>query len=180
MKTINNFIQEKLKITKDTKISDNKENKEVLNKWYEKCKDLSCAGTFGLTDMHLRPSDFKGFTEDMRKAFIPEGTSRWYNICTARYNIIQAVIEKDIDKMIQIIKDNNFDYLYACANYSSKYVYGSHLLDCWLAFELYDYLSDNSGYYSQQNFSLLFRLDDTFSWINDLKKNLKELKKVFK
>ena len=180
MKQINNFIQEKLKINSKSKVSDNKENKEILNKWYEKCKDLSCSGTFGLTSGHLKPSDFNGFVEDMRESFVPEGKSRWGDICTARYNIIQAVIDKDIDKMIQIIKDNYFDYLFACANPDSEYVYGSHLLDCWLAFELYDYLSDNSGYYSQQNFSLLFRLDNTFSWINDLKKNLKELKKVFK
>ena len=179
MKQFNQYIQEKLKITKDTKINNDEENKKILNKWYEKCKDLSCAGTFGLTDMHLIPSDFEGFTEDMRKAFIPEGTSIWGDICRARYNIIQAVIEGNIDKMINIINDNYFNYLFAHAHPDSEYVYGSYLLDCWLAYELYDYLSNNSKKYTQQKFALIFRLDDRLSWVNDLKKNLNELKRIF-
>ena len=175
MNNIENYIIEKLKINSNSKVHN---TTEILDKWEDKCKDLSCSGTFGLTSRHLTPEDFKGFTNDMITNFIPEGTGRWGNICKARYDIIQSVINKDINQVIKIIKDNNFDYLFAGAHPDSNYVYGSHLLDCWLAFELYDYLNVKHKPYTQQIFSLLFRLDDNFDWMNDLKKNLIMIKKA--
>ena len=109
--------------------------------------------------------------------FVPEGNSRWGDICRARYDIIQSVINKDIDNMVKIIKDNNFDYLFAGAHPDSKYVYGSHLLDCWLLFELYNYINEGSKIYNTGLFSVIFRLDDDMNWQKDLKDNLNKLKK---
>ena len=167
-------IIEKLKIDSKSKVHN---TTEILDKWETKCKDLSCSGTFGLTSRHLTPDDFKGFTNDMITNFVPEGNSRWGDICRARYEIIQSVINKDIDKMIKIIKDNNFDYLFAGAHPDSKYVYGSHLLDCWLLFELYNYINEGSKIYNTGLFSVIFRLDDDMNWQKDLKDNLNKLKK---
>ena len=157
-------IIEKLKIDSKSKVHN---TSEILDKWGDKCKDLSCSGTFGLTSGHLKPSDFEGFTNDMITNFVPEGKSRWGDICRARYDIIQSVINKYIDNMIKIIKDNDFDYLFAGAHPDSKYVYGSHLLDCWLAFEIY-----NTGL-----FSVIFRLDEDMNWVNSLKDSLNKLKR---
>lgn len=175
MKKIKYFIIEKLKIDSKSKVHN---TTEVLDKWGDKCKDLSCSGTFGLTSGHLTPDDFKGFTEDMTINFVPEGKSRWGNICRARYDIIQSVINGNIDNMIKIIKDNDFDYLFAGAHPDSNYVYGSHLLDCWLAFEIYNYLNDSNKEYKKQIFALIYRLDDNYGWLDNLKKNLNEIKKV--
>ena len=175
MQTLINII-EKLKIDSKSKVHN---TTEILDKWETKCKDLSCSGTFGLTSGHLTPDDFKGFTNDMIVNFVPEGKSRWGDICRARYEIIQSVINKDIDKMIKIIKDNDFDYIFAGAHPDSKYVYGSHLLDCWLLFELYDYLNVNNKPYNQQKFALISRLDDQMHWFDNIKKNLEEIKKAF-
>lgn len=167
-------IIEKLKIDSNSKVHN---TTEILDKWGDKCKDLSCSGTFGLTSGHLTPDDFKGFTEDMITNFVPEGKSRWGDICRARYDIIQSVINKDIDQMIKIIKDNDFDYLFAGAHPDSKYVYGSHLLDCWLAFELYNYINEGSKSYNTALFSVIFRLDEDMGWVNSLKDSLNKLKR---
>jgi hypothetical protein len=167
-------IIEKLKIDSKSKVHN---TTEILDKWGDKCKDLSCSGTFGLTSGHLTPKDFEGFTDDMINNFVPEGKSRWGDICRARYEIIQSVINKDIDKMIKIIKDNNFDYLFACEHPDSKYVYGSHLLDCWLAFELYNYINEGSKSYNTALFSVIFRLDEDMDWVNSLKDSLNKLKR---
>jgi len=167
-------IIEKLKIDSNSKVHN---TTEILDKWGDKCKDLSCSGTFGLTSGHLTPDDFKGFTEDMITNFVPEGKSRWGDICRARYDIIQSVINKNIDNMIKIIKDNNFDYLFAGAHPDSKYVYGSHLLDCWLAFELYNYINEGSKSYNTALFSVIFRLDEDMGWVNSLKDSLNKLKR---
>jgi len=177
MKNLQTIIQEKLKINSKSKVNN---STELLDKWEKKCKDLSCSGTFGLTSGHLTPDDFKGFTNDMTDNFVPEGKSRWGDICKARYDIIQSVINKDIDNMIKIIKDNNFDYLFAGAHPDSNYVYGSHLLDCWLLFELYDYLGFGPIKASKQIYALIFRLDDDNNWINNLEKNLENIKKLVK
>ena len=165
-------IIEKLKIDSKSKVHN---TSEILDKWGDKCKDVS--GSFGLTSGHLKPSDFEGFTNDMITNFVPEGNSRWGDICRARYDIIQSVINKDIDNMIKIIKDNDFDYLFACAHPDSKYVYGSHLLDCWLAFEIYNYINEGSKIYNTGLFSVIFRLDDGMNWQKDLKDNLNKLKR---
>ena len=174
MKKLQTIIQEKLKINSKSKVNN---STELLDKWEKKCKDLSCSGTFGLTSGHLTPDDFKGFTNDMTVNFVPEGKSRWGDICRARYDIIQSVINKDIDNMIKIIKDNNFDYLFAGAHPDSKYVYGSHLLDCWLAFELYNYINEGSKSYNTGLFSVIFRLDEDMNWVNSLKDSLNKLKR---
>ncbi len=174
MKKLQTIIQEKLKINSKSKVNN---STELLDKWEKKCKDLSCSGTFGLTSGHLTPDDFKGFTNDMIVNFVPEGKSRWGDICRARYDIIQSVINKDIDNMIKIIKDNNFDYLFAGVHPDSNYVYGSHLLDCWLAFELYNYINEGSKSYNTAFFSVIFRLDEDMNWVNSLKDSLNKLKR---
>ena len=84
-------IIEKLKIDSKSKVHN---TSEILDKWGDKCKDLSCSGTFGLTSGHLTPKDFEGFTNDMITNFVPEGKSRWGDICRARYILYNQLLIK--------------------------------------------------------------------------------------
>ena len=75
MKQFYNFILEKLKLNKQSKIGDPYEldprTKEAYGelgeKWFDICKNFSISGSWYWTKPRLTISDFDGFIEDFEK-----------------------------------------------------------------------------------------------------------------
>lgn len=182
MNSLKQYIIEKFKLSSD---NITKKDNSKLDKWKDKCKNLSLAGGFGYTSPKLTVMDFDGFVEDMDKYFEPEGEGRWLKECEARYEFCQMIRDGEIYKAQEFAKENiNDPHISYGAHPQSKYVYGSYLLDCYAIFSLVEYIYKESKRNDIEVKRMIagdvIYLDDDLSWLDNFSNNVDKKIKWYK
>ena len=180
MKSINNFILEKLKLTSQSKLKDQKENNDPRKKetygdfgerWFDMCKNLSLAGSFAYTSPKLHLYDFANYLDDFDKNFKPEsGNSTWAKISQTRYQIGQFIRKGKIKDAVDLAKKENIESFTYGALPNSYRVYGSYMLDCYMIFATYEYMTNEATTVRTNIFQGIFNLDYQFDWYKRFEK----------
>ena len=165
MKDIVNFINEAKKPApkKEYPMKKKETYGELGEKWFDKCRNFATAGSTQWTKYGI--NDFKGFLEDMDKEFKPSGEGRYGKICEARWEMCQALKDKDLEKFVKIAKENDIEKFSFGAHPTADYTYGSYFLDTYMLLRTYEYILDGNLIIRKGILNAIWQIDDTMdSW----------------
>ena len=167
MKDIKTFISEAKKQTpkKEYPMKKKETYGDLGEKWFDKCKDFATAGSTQWTKYGI--NDFKGFLEDMDKEFKPGGEGRWKKDCEVRWEMCQALKDKDLEKFVKIAKENYVEKFSFGAHPNADYTYGSYFLDTYMLLRTYQYILDGNMVIRNGILNAIWRIDDTMSYWYD-------------
>ncbi len=180
MKSIYNYISEAL-IKKDTKIKNNDiyeldpRTKEAYGqfgeRWFDKCKNLSISGSFAYTTPKLHLYDFANYLDDFDKNFKPDTRDNlWAKISYTRYQIGQLIRKGKIKEAADLAYNENIESFTYGAHPASYRVYGSYMLDCYMIFATYEYMTNGTATVRNNILQGIFHLDSQFDWYKRFEK----------
>ena len=180
MKKIYNFILEKLKLNAQSKLKETKEfsdprRKELYGdfgeRWFDLCKTLSLAGSFKYTCPKLHLYDFANYLDDFDKNFKPDSRNNiWGDISRTRYQICQFIRKGKIKEAAELAKKKNIENFSYGAHPCSYRVYGSYMLDCYMIFATYEYMTNGATTVRTNILQGIFNLDNQFDWYKRFEK----------
>lgn len=139
MRPLKQFIVE---ATESTPYKNAKTYGDFGKKWFDKCKDFATAGNTRY--MKYQFKDFTNFTKEMDDWFTPPTSSSNYDkLCKARWEMCKALKDKDLDKFVEIAKDNRVDKFSYGGSYEADKTYGSYFLDVYMLISTYNYIAGN-------------------------------------
>lgn len=155
-----------------------KDYKTLGKRWYDKCYNLSIAGSFDYTEPRLTFNDFEGFLDDFERLYkVPTENDRWSRLARARYNIGKAIRNGEIEKVRSIAEHNEVDKFTYSAHPAADYVYGSYFLDCYLVFATYEYITNGNLIIRNGIMKRIWDFDRKYDWYKDFEKNVEMLYK---
>ena len=180
MKSIYNFILEKLKLNAQSKLKEKKERKDPKKKesygdfgerWFDICKNLSISGSFAYTNPRLHLYDFANYLDDFDKHFKPDTeTSYWGKRSQTRYKICQFIRKGKIKEAADLAEKENIENFTYGEHPDSDYVYGSYMLDCYMIFATYEYMTNGATTVRTNILQGIFNLDYQFDWYKRFEK----------
>ena len=108
-------------------------------------------------------NDFKGFLEDMDKEFDPPKDNK---ISKTRWDMCQALKDKDLEKFVEIAKANNIEK-FTYGAFMAETVYGSYFLDTYILLRTYEYILNGNLIIRNNILNTLWKMDDKYDWYNN-------------
>ena len=180
MKSIYKFILEKLKLNNQSKLKSKEQNLDPRKKetygdfgerWFDMCRNLSISGSFAYTSPKLHLYDFANYLDDFDKNFKPDsGDSLWAEMCRTRYKIGQLIRKGKIKEAADMAYNENIESFTYGAHPASYRVYGSYMLDCYMIFATYEYMTNGATTVRNNILQGIFNLDNQFDWYKRFEK----------
>lgn len=159
MRPLKQFIVE---ATNSTPYKSAKTYGDFGEKWFDMCKDFATAGNTRYMKHHF--NEFSDFTKEMDAWFTPPASNNYYDkLCKARWEMCKALKTKNLDKFIEIAKDNKVNKLSYGASYEADKIYGSFFLDVYMLISTYNYIAGNKVFMFSKILNSLWNIESDLS-----------------